>query len=31
VGWGYRDRDFLLSHGAEEVVETVSQLLEKIV
>lgn len=31
VGWGYRDRDFLLSHGAEEVVETVSQLLEKII
>ena len=31
VGWGYRDRDFLLSPGAEEVVETVDQLLEKIV
>ena len=31
VGWGYRDRDFLLAHGAEEVLETVGQLLEKIV
>ena len=31
VGWGYRDVDFLLTHGAEEVVPTVSQLLEKII
>jgi len=30
VGWGYRDRDFLLAHGAEEVVETVDALREKI-
>ena len=31
VGWGYRDRDFLLTHGAEEVVGTVAELLEKII
>jgi phosphoglycolate phosphatase len=30
VGWGYRDRDFLLAHGAEEVVETAEELWEKI-
>lgn len=30
VGWGYRDREFLLSHGAEEVVGTVDELLKKI-
>ncbi|MBQ2062365.1 MAG: HAD-IA family hydrolase [Oscillospiraceae bacterium] len=30
VGWGYRDRDFLLAHGASEVVDTFDRLLEKI-
>lgn len=31
VGWGYRDRDFLLSRGAGEVLETFEQLRQKIV
>ncbi|MBQ1675704.1 MAG: HAD family hydrolase [Oscillospiraceae bacterium] len=31
VGWGYRDRDFLLTHGAAEVLESFDQLLEKII
>ncbi len=31
VGWGYRDRDFLLTHGAAEVLDSFSQLLEKII
>jgi phosphoglycolate phosphatase len=31
VGWGYRDPDFLLQHGAAEVVESFDQLLEKII
>lgn len=31
VGWGYRDRDFLLTHGAAEVLESFGQLLEKII
>ena len=30
VGWGYRDRDFLLAHGAKEVLDTPDRLLEKI-
>jgi len=31
VGWGYRDRDFLLAHGADEVLDSFDQLLEKII
>ncbi len=31
VGWGYRDPDFLLQHGAAEVLESFDQLLEKII
>ena len=30
VGWGYRDRDFLLRSGAREVLDTPEALWEKI-
>ena len=30
VGWGYRDREYLLHSGAEEVLETVEELAKKL-
>lgn len=30
VGWGFRDRDFLLQSGAEEVISTAEELWKKI-